>query len=215
MGFELMLNFDLPYFSLNPRDHWRRWHISLNTWFRDYLFIPLGGTRVSQTRSQFNLMVTMVLSGLWHGAAMPFVLWGAFHGALLVLHRMAGPALERIDPSGSVGRAAWASVRLFVMFHLTCLGYLIFRSPTVAEAIEHLMVLGGPVEWGLASSWLFPLAVLLTPLLLIQIAQARSNDLEVMLRWPFPVRTALYLVLGLMIVLLGEDGGQPFIYFQF
>jgi len=85
MGFELMLNFKLPYFALSPSDFWNRWHISLSTWLRDYLYIPLGGNRNGQIATLRNLAITMLLGGLWHGAAWNFVLWGAFHGAILII----------------------------------------------------------------------------------------------------------------------------------
>ncbi len=215
LGFELMLNFRLPYFARNPADLWRRWHISLSTWMRDYLYISLGGNRGGRIFTVRNLMITMVLSGLWHGAAMPFVIWGCYHGVLLIAHRLSEPWLARFAPVGRVANAAWISVRVFVMFHLTCLGFLIFRSENASAMMEHLKILTGPFAWGFAGQWLAPLATLLAPLLLMQVAQARSGDLEVVMRWPVAIRSLVYLVLGFLIVVLGEDGGQPFIYFQF
>ena len=83
-----MRNFNLPYFATNPREFWQRWHISLSTWLRDYLYIPLGGNRLGPWRTRFNLMVTMVLGGLWHGANLTYVVWGAYHGFLLIVHRL-------------------------------------------------------------------------------------------------------------------------------
>ncbi|MBL8820402.1 MAG: MBOAT family protein, partial [Planctomyces sp.] len=88
MGFDLMANFRQPFFATNPSDFWRRWHISLSTWLRDYLYIPLGGNRSGNTRTNLNLMITMILGGLWHGAAWTFVAWGTYHGLLLVAHRI-------------------------------------------------------------------------------------------------------------------------------
>ena len=88
MGFELVLNFNLPYFAANPSDFWRRWHISLSSWLRDYLYIRLGGNRNGRLQTYRNLLITMVLGGLWHGAAWNFVIWGAYHGILLAIHRI-------------------------------------------------------------------------------------------------------------------------------
>jgi alginate O-acetyltransferase complex protein AlgI len=102
-----------------------------------------------------------------------------------------------------------------VMFHLTCLGFMIFRAESVGAIAGYLGLFTGPFELGVAASWLLPMAVLVLPLMAMQVAQAMSDDLEVVLRWPPIVRVGVYLVLGFMIVLLGEDGGQPFIYFQF
>jgi alginate O-acetyltransferase complex protein AlgI len=215
MGFDLMTNFRMPYLAVSPSDFWRRWHISLSTWLRDYLYIPLGGNRGGKLKTYRNLMITMLLGGLWHGAAMPFVIWGAYHGLLLVLHRLASPQLARISPQSPAARTAWHGARVFAMFHLTCLGLLIFRSETTTAMMAHLAVLFGPFEWGLAPQWLLPFGVLIAPLVLIQIAQARSGDLEVILRWPLAARVLLYCVLATMIVIMGEDGGDPFIYFQF
>ena len=98
MGVELMVNFKIPYIATNPRDFWRRWHISLSTWLRDYLYISLGGNRGGGLFVYRNLMITMVLGGLWHGARMNFIYWGMFHGVLLCLHRIVEPTLKRYTP---------------------------------------------------------------------------------------------------------------------
>jgi alginate O-acetyltransferase complex protein AlgI len=87
MGYDLMQNFDRPYLSRSISEFWRRWHISLSTWFRDYLYVPLGGSKKSRWRNHFNVFITFVVSGLWHGASWTYVVWGAFHGAILVLER--------------------------------------------------------------------------------------------------------------------------------
>ncbi len=221
MGFDLRLNFRLPFFALNPPDFWRRWHISLSTWFSDYVFVPLSFSRFLRARFSIDvtillsLMITWSLVGLWHGAAWTFVVWGAYQGIILVAHRSLRPVLIRISPRSRPGRIAWSGLRMMAMFHLTCFGLLIFRAQSLAALMMHLSALTGPYEVGYAFTWLLPLGTLVAPLLLINIAQARSDDLEVVLRWPLAVRTSLYLLLGFMIVTLGEDGGQPFIYFQF
>lgn len=215
MGFELMLNFRLPYLSTSPAMFWQRWHISLSTWLRDYLFLSLGGNSHGPRRASFNLGLTMLLGGLWHGAAWPFVLWGAFHGVLLIIHRSALPLLARVNPSFQAGRVAWQVIRVVVTFHLIAYGLMIFRSDSFAHIVTNTSVLFGPPGWSAASIWVLPLAVLLLPIFLMQAAQAITGDLEVVLRWPWPLRLAIYTVLGLLLVVLGEDGGNPFIYFQF
>jgi alginate O-acetyltransferase complex protein AlgI len=215
MGFELMLNFRLPYFATSPADFWRRWHISLSTWLRDYLYISLGGNRLGTRLRYRNLMITMLLGGLWHGAAWPFVLWGAYHGVLLVCHQLLQPWLARLGPSSAAGARAWWLLRVFATFQLVCFGWLLFRSESLGQLASHLALLAGPLELGFAASWLLPFAVLTAPLALVQIAQARSGDLEVPLRWSLPLRAVTYTALFFIFVTLGEDGGQPFVYFQF
>ena len=123
MGFVLIQNFDSPYQSDSITDFWRRWHISLSTWLRDYLYVPLGGNRHGRRREYRNLMLTMLLGGLWHGARWTFVAWGLYHGLILCIYRLAG--IRDVSPREHFGR--WL-VRVVVMFHLTCAGWLLFRA---------------------------------------------------------------------------------------
>jgi alginate O-acetyltransferase complex protein AlgI len=139
-GFVLPENFARPYLAANPREFWQRWHISLSTWLRDYLYVPLGGNRGSRTRTYVNLLVTMILGGLWHGAAWTFVLWGTYHGCLLAGHRLLAsrrPATER-GPLGS-------ALAIVGTFHLVVLGWVLFRAPSLGatqEALGRLAVFG-------------------------------------------------------------------------
>ncbi len=218
MGFDLMLNFRLPYAATSPSDFWRRWHISLSTWLRDYLYISLGGNRRGSARRTQNLMITMLLGGLWHGAAMPFVIWGAYHGICLIAHRALAPALERLTPTAAPGRVAWHALRVLVTFHLVCLGWLIFRSADTAQIITLLSTFqpgAGSLEAGAALQWLRPFLFIIAPLIAMQIAQAVGRDLEIVLRWPPIVRCTIYLGVLLGIALMGEPVGRPFVYFQF
>ncbi len=215
MGFELMLNFRQPYLATSPTIFWQRWHISLSTWLRDYLFLSLGGNSRGPRRAAFNVGLTMVLGGLWHGAAWPFVIWGGYHGLLLMLHRLAQPLLARVHPRGGVAGSAWAVIRVVATFQMIAFGLVIFRSDSLAHLITNAGILFGPMSWGSGIDWLAPLAVLLLPLALMECAQAITGDLEIVLRWPWPLRLAVYAALGLLLVMLGEDAGNPFIYFQF
>src|SRR2546427_545349 len=126
-----MVNFNLPYAAANLRDFWRRWHISFSTWLRDYLYISLGGNRLGALRTHVNLFVTMLLGGLWHGAAWNFVIWGLWHGAGLSIHRM---WTKRNDATPSVvwRFTGWAATMLFVLY-----GWLLFR----AGSVEHIVSL--------------------------------------------------------------------------
>ena len=133
-GFELPENFARPYTANDPRQFWQRWHISLSTWLRDYLYVSLGGNRRGPMRTRVNLFLTMVLGGLWHGAAWNFVLWGAFHGAWLVGHR-AWAARRPVSRW-----PAW--MRRLGTFHLVCLGWVLFRAPSLSAAYRLLSTLG-------------------------------------------------------------------------
>jgi D-alanyl-lipoteichoic acid acyltransferase DltB (MBOAT superfamily) len=208
MGFDLMHNFRMPYFATNPQEFWRRWHISLSTWLRDYLYISLGGSRFSAWLTYRNLFLTMLLGGLWHGAAWNFVLWGVFHGTLLIAHRLLVLAL----PPGKDGPAKHL-VKLFVFFHITCVGWVLFR----INAIGDLPLLGSSLLQPAAASldWVLPMLFYAWPLLLVDFAQQRAGDMLAVKRWPAPARAALYGLLFGYILLCGRVGANEFIYFQF
>ncbi|HLK35101.1 MAG TPA: MBOAT family O-acyltransferase, partial [Polyangiaceae bacterium] len=128
-GYELPENFDSPYLARNLQDFWRRWHISLSTWLRDYLYKPLGGSRSGRLATYRNLMITMVLGGLWHGAAWTFVVWGGLHGAALAATRL----WQRARGTGR-GGAVVTAVTTFATFHFVCFAWIFFRAPTFAHA---------------------------------------------------------------------------------
>jgi len=128
MGFELMVNFRLPYFAVNPSDFWLRWHISLSSWLRDYLYISLGGNRTGRLLTYRNLLVTMLLGGLWHGAAWNFIVWGAYHGVILALYRAFERRPAHENPWGGEHRYAVVLAKMGLMFALTLLGWLFFRA---------------------------------------------------------------------------------------
>jgi len=213
LGFRLMLNFRNPYFAMNPSDFWKRWHISLSTWLRDYLYIPLGGNRGGDARTRSNLMLTMLLGGLWHGAAWNFVAWGGFHGALLVLHRWISKILPPLPGRG------WKWFKILAFFHLICLSWLLFRADSIALAGSMLQILLAGWTPLPAISELFPRLFTLVfyslPLVVMEIWQYRSGDPLVALKASRPVRALLYLALFYGIVIFGETHAQSFIYFQF
>ena len=208
LGFDLMVNFKLPYFALSPSDFWRRWHVSLSSWLRDYLYISLGGDRHGSWRTYRNLMVTMLLGGLWHGAAWNFVLWGLFHGLLLIAYR---PLEERprLLPDGVAADLARASV----MFGLTVVGWVIFRVESFAD-LGHFAAVFLPaasVPWhGFAL-----LAALWLPVLSIEISQLACDDLLTPLRMPPIGRGVLFGALIAACVGFHTGASTEFIYFQF
>ena len=220
LGFELSLNFNLPYVAQNPSDFWRRWHISLSSWLRDYLYIPLGGNRGATGRTYANLMMTMLLGGLWHGAAWTFVAWGAMHGAMLCAYRAATPWWDAhvTLPAGLRGAVIRFLNGLF-FFQLVCATWILFRAEDFANAARMFAgLLELPTDWN--ASWraagdMTLVLTVMAPLVLMQAAQHLSKDHLIVFRVPAPLRAVLYALGFLMFLYLGEFGGEAFIYFQF
>ncbi|MEX8497099.1 MBOAT family protein [Leptothrix ochracea] len=215
MGFEFVLNFNLPYFATHPADFWRRWHISLSSWLRDYLYKPLGGSRGGAWLTYRNLMITMLLGGLWHGAAWNFVLWGFYHGAIQALHRMLEPGLRRLGLGFAALPSLWLGLRISAMFLLTCYGWLLFRATSLDQIGQMTLTLLHP-SGGLDGAGMAKVSWIIAPLVLVQLVQWRSGDLFFMRQaWlPKPLRVVVY---ALMLYLTVFLGGQPqsFVYFQF
>src|SRR5207245_5872253 len=140
LGFELMVNFRRPYAARSIQEFWRRWHISLSTWFRDYVYIPLGGSRGSAWRTAANIMIVFLLSGLWHGANWTFVVWGALHGAAVTVGMATARLRARLRCAAHLDRwpRAARAGSIFVTFALVCLGWAFFRSRTLADALVML-----------------------------------------------------------------------------
>jgi D-alanyl-lipoteichoic acid acyltransferase DltB (MBOAT superfamily) len=214
MGFELMVNFRLPYFALNPSDFWQRWHISLSSWLRDYLYIPLGGNRRGSFNTYRNLSITMLLGGLWHGAAWNFVIWGAFHGLILVAYRR----FERVDMHADPwsGQYSHLAVRgkMLLMFGLTLLGWLIFRSTSV-EQIAYMLSHISLAPSGQSLRLLAKLIFFALPLALVQLYQYRTRDLLILTKLPIVARVLLYSFMLTWIFVFGVRESIEFIYFQF
>ncbi len=216
-GFDLMRNFATPYFSRNIGEFWQRWHISLSTWFRDYVYIPLGGNRVGPWRHLGNVLVTFTLSGLWHGANWTFLIWGFLHGLyyvplmLLGRHKApdAAPAAERLLPRPGEACAMLAT------FLAVLVAWVFFRAESVGQAIGYLARLTGG-DWstsGLAG-YRTHLAFVGVLLVVEWLQRARPHGLDVA-RWPWVARRGAYYAVAALIVLKGNTGYVPFIYFQF
>jgi alginate O-acetyltransferase complex protein AlgI len=205
LGFDLGTNFRAPYRATSPQDLWRRWHISLSSWLRDYLYIPLGGNRSGPTRTQVNLALTMLLGGLWHGASWMYVLWGGYHGLLL--------AVDRKLPAPKDPGAIESWLRRAVTFALVCLGWVFFRSATPDEAQAVLRSLAAPrgdarVGWLVAAVLAMGVAVHLPP----RAFKRRVSDAVAGLP-SFVQGVLLALLVGLF--LNAAALRVPFIYFQF
>lgn len=216
MGFEFMLNFNQPYFSTSPQEFWTRWHISLSTWLRDYLYIPLGGNRKGERRTYLNLMLTMVIGGLWHGAAWNFVLWGFYHGSLLVIHRRLKLLLDRaFDAVTLPGRIASFAFRWFVMIHLTCYGWLLFRAVSLEQIANMTASLLAPWR-GYDGALAMQVFLVSLPLIIVELVQFFTRNLDFLnFRWiPAEAKVVCYSVF-LYFILFRGGRPQAFIYFQF
>ncbi len=211
MGFDLMVNFRLPYFAISPSDFWQRWHISLSTWLRDYLYIPLEGNRCSSLRCSINIMITMLLGGLWHGASWNFVLWGLFHGMLLILYRHL-PWLKQTDLQST--RIGHRLPRMLLMFMLTLIGWVIFR----CQNIQQMADLAGRVSLAVSPSTLETLklmCLLLVPMCLVQVIAQRRRDLNWILHGPLPISAVIMAIMLVALAIWGVRQTTEFIYFQF
>jgi alginate O-acetyltransferase complex protein AlgI len=215
LGFRFPDNFDAPYTARNLQDFWRRWHMTLSRWLRDYLYIPLGGGRGSRLTVARNIMITMVLGGLWHGAAWTFVVWGAIHGSGQVVGhlRRSNRAAAGLDPVPDGGVRVW--VQRIVTFHIVCLGWVFFRADSFSTATTLIGRLFS--AWGRAP--------LVTPLVVITVVGAVALQYlpkalggraqREFAGQPWVVQGAILGVVLLVITTLGPQGVAPFIYYKF
>lgn len=224
-GIELMENFRSPYFSTTIKEFWSRWHISLSTWFRDYLYIPLGGNRRSKLRSYFNQLVTFLVSGLWHGADWSFVVWGGIHG----LGQIAENALG-IKKNEQTGSAFWF-VRTFAIFIFTTLAWIFFRADTISDALyvlTHLFTgIASPISYlhngfsgstgiGMGVSTLIAVVlVYLLPLFCFDYYSTKHDVIQKIGKKQKLVRWIIYFILIICILFFRYIGEVTFVYFQF
>jgi len=217
LGFRLMENFNTPYYSLSISEFWRRWHISLSTWFKDYLYIPLGGNRVSKRRHIVNLLITFSVSGLWHGANWTFVIWGAIHGAVLATSQL---FFTKTIP-GAESRVVRA-LKVLVTFHVVVLAWVFFRAESVSKALyvlTHLFSHNGASRWAVlpetpAHLVLCVFAIVAVEALESWVRAQRSAAPNVLVSG---LRYAVALGIAVLVLfrLTDDRGPQQFIYFQF
>jgi alginate O-acetyltransferase complex protein AlgI len=211
LGFVLIQNFDSPYQSRSITEFWRRWHISLSTWLRDYLYIPLGGNRKSPRRTYANLMAVMLLGGLWHGASWNFVIWGGIHGSAL--------ALERARGKSSFYFRLPRPAQVALTFAIVCLAWVFFRAKTLGQALTYLGSLFGVVSAGGAADAVA--GAMYTPYHRAMFALAALIVFFAPNTWAFTARLTLprvaaaATVLGMSVLLMWTQTVNPFLYFQF
>lgn len=223
LGFDLTRNFERPYFAQSIGMFWRRWHISLSTWFRDYVFIPIGGSRVGSWRLAFNLMLVFLVSGLWHGANWTYVAWGGLHGAFMV----AGIATVAVrgrcwEALGRAGRWIRPFVARVVTFHLVAFAWIAFRAASLSDIgtivarmwawADSSQPLAVPGFDGLELAAAIAFVVVLEA---VQLVQERGRISAALGRLPSVARLALYAAVALVILLFGRFEERAFIYFQF
>jgi D-alanyl-lipoteichoic acid acyltransferase DltB (MBOAT superfamily) len=222
MGFHFMVNFRQPYLATRLQDFWRRWHISLSTWLRDYLYIPLGGNRHGEGKTYCNLLVTMLLGGLWHGANWTFVVWGGIHGAGLAAERMMRKLLRLPDRAESTQEVRRRSLFMplawldrIVIFHLVCLAWIFFRAATVGSAWEMVASLSA-IDWRpeLLTAFKF-LAMFSLPLFLIDLVNEYRGEEYLLECASEPKRIVVAAILALALAAFSGNNLNAFIYFQF
>lgn len=229
LGFDLMENFKQPYFAMSIKDFWRRWHISLSTWFRDYLYIPLGGSRCSKYKKYINLMITFMISGLWHGANVTFVAWGFIHGIYQVVEDLVNPIVVRIIKLININTEvfSWKLLRIIKTFILTDIAWTFFRADTLTTAFYILtksfdfsnvaLILNeGIYQFGLDVMNVNILLIALGVLLVSSYMKEKGINVYEWLSLQNTVfRYAIYWSAISLIILSLDIMGQEFLYFQF
>jgi alginate O-acetyltransferase complex protein AlgI len=215
LGFHFMVNFRQPYLATSLQDFWRRWHISLSTWLRDYLYIPLGGNRDGERRTYRNLLLTMLLGGLWHGANWTFVVWGGIHSAGLSVER----AYRRLVGAEEQAEGSLVSARAWiwriVVFHLVCAAWIFFRAPSLRDAV---LFLRGVTSWtwvpeyGIALRFL---AIFSVPLFVVDLFNESRREEYLGESAPEMRRVAVGVAMMLVVTLLAANQLNAFIYFRF
>ncbi|MFP6905542.1 MAG: MBOAT family O-acyltransferase, partial [Verrucomicrobiota bacterium] len=215
LGFELMVNFKQPYFSQNVREFWQRWHISLSRWLRDYLYIPLGGNRSSVLGTCRNLMLVMLLGGLWHGAGWNFIIWGALHGIYLVFYFLYSQRTRKSCP----GKAGWVVqiCNIFLTFHLVTLTWIFFRATYFSGAMDYFRQIFAGVTDGKHSLEIAQVTLFYFALVLIIDLPMYRKKREYLLDAKAPPLLNAAIIAGLVLLLsfVGQQDVHDFIYFQF
>ena len=216
LGIRFPLNFDKPYSASTLQDFWRRWHITLSRWLRDYLYIPLGGNRGNNTEVARNIMITMILGGLWHGADWTFLIWGGLHGSGQVVGHIRRQRREDLGLPG-VAKGTWRHwIQVFLTFQFVCLAWIFFRATSVANAMQMLGRLFS--GWSTATTLITPLLVVtFIAVMVVQLVPSKVGDRAT--TWFSNQHLAvqsLCVAVGLLIITtLGPTGVAPFIYYRF
>ena len=220
LGFRFNVNFDSPYQSATITEFWRRWHISLSSWLKDYLYISLGGNRKGKIRTYINLLATMLLGGLWHGASVSFILWGAWHGASLAIHKFVMGRFSSFRQLGSEMKPWRRVLGVLVTFHLVCFGWILFRADsmqTVGEMLTQIFTNFHPeVFTQFVAGYKGVFILMVIGYILHFMPRSAENSLQaVVTRSPLLVQAVMLAIAIFVVVQFKSAGVQPFIYFQF
>jgi D-alanyl-lipoteichoic acid acyltransferase DltB (MBOAT superfamily) len=213
LGYRLPLNFNHPYKALNITDFWRRWHISLSSWLKDYLYIPLGGNRHGKLRQYFNLFITMVLGGLWHGASLNFLIWGALHGTGLTVHKLMEPKLKQLPFQSDF-------LSGLITFHFVCFCWIFFRASDISEVETVLKQIFTAFHFEIipqvvtAYKWIFLLMVIGFGIHFLS-DSFKTKLRDIANQTPLLVKLSMLIVAIIFIGQIKSSEVQPFIYFQF
>ena len=227
-GINLMTNFNFPYLSKSITEFWQRWHISLSTWFKDYLYIPLGGNRVSRIRNIFNLFIVFVISGFWHGANYTFLIWGAIHGFILVIEKLTckGAKLNVNNQRLSISNI----LRILATYSIVTFAWIFFRANNLTDAVyivghifdfnsdsfSFLYESGAAMRLFNMTTFDFYLSIFFIFILfIIEFSSRHSNIVSKIKSYPVFVRWNFYIVFTFIILWFGKYGLNQFIYFQF
>jgi D-alanyl-lipoteichoic acid acyltransferase DltB (MBOAT superfamily) len=210
LGFRLMDNFRSPYFSESLTTFWRNWHISLSTWFKDYVYIPLGGNRGGKVKATRNTLITMGVAGFWHGANWTFLFWGFWNGFLL--------AIEKMFQWKEAKSSMWRWIRILIVFHLVCIGWVFFRSENLQQAFEILQKIA-LLQWKdfyfVVADNRYSIAVLSCVLLFLIEIQFIGKSVLAFRTTIWGYRYFFYVLLVVLVLIWGSSTGKQFIYFQF
>ena len=222
MGFDLMTNFKRPYFSTNISEFWKRWHISLSTWFKDYLYISLGGNRVSIPRWYFNLFIVFLISGLWHGASWTYIIWGALNGFYLVFAMVSQNFRNRMNQFSGINKfpVLNRSFQIVTTFMLSCFAWIFFRANTVSDSfiiVKRIFTARGSLFFDKAdpSSFIFSFLGIFILLLIESKKEFYKGSISFFSNKNWLVKNLSYALLIVLILLIGVFDGGQFIYFQF
>lgn len=218
-GLELAVNFRTPYLSTNPGEFWRRWHITLSNWIKDYIYIPLGGSRNGEVRQYLNLFIAMTVSGIWHGASWTFVAWGMFYGALATVHKIYSMLKQKIGLGFLDKSRIYQFIAIVVFFHITCIAWVLFRVTDLSDAIGLIRRMLSPGAFQFTGLRVYLLiAIGLFALHIVEyFLQKHRSGLSVWWHryFPAPVRAVLYTAVVAILILFLKGEQNTFIYFQF
>lgn len=224
LGFELMKNFQQPYLSRSVTEFWKRWHISLSTWFKDYLYIPLGGNRVSNKRNLLNIAVVFIVSGIWHGANYTFIIWGIIHATLVILHHLLSSKIKKFKLAISTfNEKLFSFLSLVFTFHIVTFAWIYFRASNLNDANYIARNLFSDLSFSQITKeipfkleQLISCFVVMACVVLVDIFSYRCPNLRhKIMKSPAYVRWSIYISLVLMIMIYGQWTSLGFIYFQF